>query len=1410
MSGSGSVPSGYDIVNVSPDLNSRSSYIPAAQVRDVVLSGTGGFSALLAKRDGTFTQLSDAIAWGRSAPPANQLKSLRFLTPIGEKEGSPTISKFVEDVWTNASTNQKSAEFELLNAAVPVAGKATWNEWLTTFESTYSSLRALSVLPAVSSRSYFSVPTIELTPRTADLGEVYKTYAAQVSSDKPYISIDTNFKLDAFVKVVASFAWWSSELLKATFPILDETWSFKTGYGAGGPVYGTQQIHLDQDHDLIADNAEISSINADAAFSLDLSPLAESLRLAPDSPRNTIWNGTSYVFSPPTEGIDFRSGLLVVQPSAHDSVFDTATGLANNKVYISVPDSEYLVANIWTSLKYSPVLDYHFFSQDATAAATADFYAESKLRYSSDPYFVTKLTPAALEGVLNRRLAGIPAAYSTSAGDTFDAYNGIVAADPAVAAQAFAAFRFTSRLTLVLETVERLLNRLKADTAHWGQADSYADRRSLISSYQLIPYLAMAAEGRLDSHYTQVLRLAAQGQSAILSALDAGTFQLDLSKTEHVQLLLTFAALTVPNGLGQASSPFSTDGRLNLADPALSSWLAALKLDAVATSLTNLTTAYDTTAQRFYEADRRLLTAALAPIKRDALKADGLIDAILQSSLPASAANGFTTILDDLLKSSVDQRVEIKDTTRIASITEALEFDVDANGAPVQHQALRISLNHAAPPGGTIVPLTYSGTATYGAEYKFEGNAVQPKYVFVPFGETSVVIPVTVLPQQQPKDWTLAVGIQDPSSSYHVSADINKVFLRYRAEAGKLSLYDNNVLVRLSDDAMEPHKLMSANPEDMSFDYDFYRNSRVVGVEAVGDTARTLQYFVNSENPAISIYAIAEPPAHPTKPGSWILVGDDVMQVYAGAEGDVDIAQYFNAETGVYGYAPATEVDHAYQGSAWQNQGIVFSLRPFNREIAEAIGTITPVSSVGTSFAAVSERSPLPATALARIKELGLAADQINANSLRLRPQLAAHQKGRASVVLDLASVADRTWDPGQGLPGRFVSSFRVNSDGSVRDASYNPSTGAGARFYSLHSSSGSLDTVVLDVADGVDDADGQANQVDATTATAFAVAFAPKLQGTTDGAVQFLDASQDKTPLVGGVQVSLQARGRAVQDLRYTVLAQGETVADLRKLSPDALEARSRLLISSLENADVTPLPSEASGGSAFSQTIPLTNGQKLVLLERSGRDASGAYQPVQAVDTSAANSQTLTTPGGLSLKLEASTSVNRLPEFLSRDQQQAPVLNFTGLDGQAVGFDVEVAREADYSSSLGFYRVIDSQGSVRDSVSGAVISPGDPGYAKAALAEANRPNLRSFSVADNAADTFKSLRVQEAALLAPYGQLADGTTLFAFAAANPDNRSHFSVLGQNILGFEDLLSRVSDFDYDDMVIAVRNPSLG
>jgi hypothetical protein len=94
--------------------------------------------------------------------------------------------------------------------------------------------------------------------------------------------------------------------------------------------------------------------------------------------------------------------------------------------------------------------------------------------------------------------------------------------------------------------------------------------------------------------------------------------------------------------------------------------------------------------------------------------------------------------------------------------------------------------------------------------------------------------------------------------------------------------------------------------------------------------------------------------------------------------------------------------------------------------------------------------------------------------------------------------------------------------------------------------------------------------------------------------------------------------------------------------------------------------------------------------------------------------------------------------------------------------------------------------------------------------LDPSNLAGLRNFSAGNNQTNQFDNLSITESGYIAPYAQVQGGTTLFAYGAANSDGNSHFKMLGQNLMGLEDLTGNKSDFDYDDLLVAFRfNSSL-
>jgi hypothetical protein len=356
-----------------------------------------------------------------------------------------------------------------------------------------------------------------------------------------------------------------------------------------------------------------------------------------------------------------------------------------------------------------------------------------------------------------------------------------------------------------------------------------------------------------------------------------------------------------------------------------------------------------------------------------------------------------------------------------------------------------------------------------------------------------------------------------------------------------------------------------------------------------------------------------------------------------------------------------------------------------------------------------------------------------------------------------------------------------------------------------LRSGGSTLDTVVYDYKDGSEDGDATSNQIDSQSTLALADTFDPALTAT-NGALLFKDKDPvlATTPVIGSIKYQITNRGSVVTDIRYAVVGASE---DVTKLTNQQLLDRSKLLLSTLEKQGVTELPTNAT----TTPSISLTNGQSLVFFARSGRDTTAAFNRIDLPpQTTGSSSLSLAIEGGVQLAIEASTSVNTLPEFLARDQQLAPVLNFTGLDGVTLNTTVQVAREASLSSSVGFYRILDLNGTVRDPISGVTLTPGDKNYAEVALDPSNLAGLRNFSAGNNQSNQFDNLSITESGYIAPYAQVQGGTTLFAYGAANSDGNSHFKMLGQNLMGLEDLTGNKSDFDYDDLLVAFRfNSSL-
>ena len=145
------------------------------------------------------------------------------------------------------------------------------------------------------------------------------------------------------------------------------------------------------------------------------------------------------------------------------------------------------------------------------------------------------------------------------------------------------------------------------------------------------------------------------------------------------------------------------------------------------------------------------------------------------------------------------------------------------------------------------------------------------------------------------------------------------------------------------------------------------------------------------------------------------------------------------------------------------------------------------------------------------------------------------------------------------------------------------------------------------------------------------------------------------------------------------------------------------------------------------------------------------------------------------------------------------------------SVSVVVEVHREAAQDNVIGFYEITDINGGIDTDGDGvADINPGDAGYKQAALT--NRITGLDLLTTENQQTTSFNGTFDGDSILAPF-MIVDGTldealndsteVFFSFLGANSDGVDHVRLLGDNIFGFEDLLSG-GDFDFNDVIVEI------
>lgn len=162
--------------------------------------------------------------------------------------------------------------------------------------------------------------------------------------------------------------------------------------------------------------------------------------------------------------------------------------------------------------------------------------------------------------------------------------------------------------------------------------------------------------------------------------------------------------------------------------------------------------------------------------------------------------------------------------------------------------------------------------------------------------------------------------------------------------------------------------------------------------------------------------------------------------------------------------------------------------------------------------------------------------------------------------------------------------------------------------------------------------------------------------------------------------------------------------------------------------------------------------------------------------------------------------------PDTLTQIHQDiAPVLNLTALtDAQTMTGTLTLNRESDDDSMIGFYRVLDLDGTILDAL-GNPVRPGDANYQSLALSSNNLVDVLTNIVVDDDATQKQDYALSgntNGVFLAPYAVSGDHTW-FAWSAANSDGLDHIKVLDSNRFGLEDQAGADGDRDFNDIVMS-------
>ena len=309
------------------------------------------------------------------------------------------------------------------------------------------------------------------------------------------------------------------------------------------------------------------------------------------------------------------------------------------------------------------------------------------------------------------------------------------------------------------------------------------------------------------------------------------------------------------------------------------------------------------------------------------------------------------------------------------------------------------------------------------------------------------------------------------------------------------------------------------------------------------------------------------------------------------------------------------------------------------------------------------------------------------------------------------------------------LSFLSIDENENVIDNSYDPITGYGALFYDLHDNDGIADTLKVITNDGgTGDNDDVINSfIDENSTSGYSI-LDTKFEGEISSTILKYTDSDHSSVTANSNLIAILDQNTLTStsdEIGYIALNPGE---NFDELTYDQFMDRYRVLYHTLENTDVN----YGSDPSAlFKREIVIGNDQSLILY----KITDGSTNELTSLEdnklsllssNSIANETAkLISTDNLVIDLTPTDSAFGIEQFICKEQSRAPIFDFRNLENFQITARLEVSREANYDTTLGFYKILDAEGTFLDPVTGSIISTSSDAYHDVALNDSNKVNF-------------------------------------------------------------------------------------